>query len=312
MIIFNSLEQINNIEPSVCALGNFDGVHKGHQELINCAVSTAKAKGLKSAVFTFTEHPINVMSGHSLIKTIFNYEDKINAMESMGIDYYFTLDFTDEIRTMAPKTFAKELLSEKLNIKHAVCGFNYSFGYKAGGKQDDLISYGKEYGFDASVINPIQIDGVTVSSTLIRGCIEKGDLESYKLYTGRYYSIGGVVIEGEKNGRKMGFPTVNLSLDLSMSLPANGVYTTITEIDGKLLPSITNVGNKPTIGQFAKNAETHIFNFNKDIYGKELKIFFIKMQRAEKKFDGLKSLAHQIDLDCLEAQKYHNLHSAHI
>lgn len=306
MKIFKSLSELNNCEACVCALGNFDGIHKGHQALIKTAVDSAKKLGIKSAVFTFTEHPINVMTGHVVTKNILNFDDKAEIIESMGIDYLFSFDFED-YRLMSPEDFAKDFLAKSLKIKHAVCGFNYSFGYKAGGHKEDLIKFGETYGFETTVIDPVLIDGLVVSSTLIRGCIEKGDLESYLAYTGRPYIIYGKVMEGEHNGRKMGFPTVNLNLDPSMALPANGVYTTKTHIGSSVYPSITNVGNKPTIGDFAKNAETHIFNFTENIYGKPLKVEFIKMQRFEKKFDSMDSLAAQIDKDCLEAKKYHNL-----
>ncbi len=306
MKIFKSLTELNNCEPCVCALGNFDGIHKGHQALINHTVDQAKKLGIKSAVFTFTEHPINVMSGHVVTKNILNFDDKAKIIERMGIDYLFSFDFED-YREMSPKDFAKNLLAQDLQIKHAVCGFNYSFGYKAMGKNEDLQDFGLKFGFGVTVIDPVLIDGLVVSSTLIRGCIEKGDLESYLNYTGRSYVIYGKVMEGEHNGRKMGFPTVNLNLDASMALPANGVYTTNTYIDNLAYPSITNVGNKPTIGDFAKNAETHIFNFTKNIYGKPLKVEFIKMQRFEQKFDNMDALAAQIDKDCLVAKKYHKL-----
>lgn len=307
MKIFRSILELNNCEPCVCALGNFDGIHKGHQELINTAVREAKQKGIKSAVFTFTDHPINVMSGHIVTKNILSFNDKAMILENMGVDYLFTFNFED-YRLMSPEDFAQNLLSKDLKIKHAVCGFNYSFGYKAGGNYKDLINFGQKYGFITTVIDPVQIDGLIVSSTLIRGCIEKGDFESYLSYTGRPYVIYGKVIEGEHNGRKMGFPTVNLNLDPSMALPANGVYTTRTYIDNKVYPSITNVGNKPTIGDFAKNAETHIFDFTENIYGKPLKVEFIFMQRFEKKFDDINSLAKQIEKDCVEAKNYHENH----
>ncbi len=291
--------------PVACALGNFDGIHKGHQKLIYSAADIAKEKNMSSAVFTFTDHPINVMSGHILIKNILNFEDKARLLEKAGIDFLFSFNFSREIRTMSPEDFAGKLLAETLNVKHAVCGFNYNFGYKAGGDHNALISFGAKRGFSVTVIEPVQIEGVTVSSTLIRACIEKGAVESYKAYTGRAYRIYGNVMEGEHNGRKMGFPTVNLNLDSGMALPANGVYTTRTFIDKKPYPSITNVGNKPTIGDFAKNAETHIFDFRENIYGKRVKIEFIRMQRAEKKFESMEELAKRINSDCIEARNYH-------
>ena len=307
MRIFRSIKELNNCSECVCALGNFDGIHKGHQKLIESAVSIAKSKALRSAVFTFTDHPLNVMSGHTITKNILSFDDKAKILEDMGVDYLFSFDFED-YRTMSPEDFAKNLLAEGLNIKHAVCGFNYSFGYKAMGHNEDLIEFGKKYGFETTVIEPVQIDGLTVSSTLIRACIEKGDLESYLNYTGRLYAIYGKVIEGEHNGRKMGFPTVNLNLDASMALPANGVYTTKTIIDEKVYASVTNVGNKPTIGDFDKNAETHIFDFQENIYGKPLMVQFIKMQRNEQKFENMDALAVQIEKDCMEAKKYHEIH----
>ncbi len=307
MLIYKNVSELNNCEACVCALGNFDGIHKGHQKLITTAVELAKSRGLKSAVFTFTEHPINVMSGHLVTKNVLSFEDKALILEKLGVDYLFSFDFED-YRLMSPVDFAKDLLVNSLKIKCAVCGFNYSFGYKAAGKYEDLISFGKQFGFETTVIEPVLVDGLVVSSTLIRGCIENGDMESYFAYTGRAYKISGQVIEGEHNGRKMGFPTVNLNLDPNMALPANGVYTTRTYINNNVYNSITNVGNKPTIGEFAKNAETHIFGFQENAYGKPLKVEFIRMQRKEQKFENIDALASQIDKDCMEAKKYHEIH----
>ncbi|MDO5441590.1 MAG: bifunctional riboflavin kinase/FAD synthetase [Bacillota bacterium] len=306
MKIFKSINEINTTDEVVCALGNFDGVHRGHQELISTAVKLAKEKGLKAAVFTFTEHPINVMSGSVITKTILNFDDKAEILEAMGVDYLFSIDFAD-VRSMSPEEFVKDLLVTKLHVKHTVCGFNFTFGYKASGNHEDLKAFGKIYDYEATIIEPVQVDGITVSSTLIRGCIEKGDVESYLSYTGRVYMIYGTVIEGEHNGRKMGFPTVNLNLDSSMALPANGVYFTRTYVGDKLYPSITNVGNKPTIGTFAKNAETHIFNFTENAYGMPIKVDFLKMHRAEQRFENMEILAKQIDSDCLAAKNYHKI-----
>ena len=310
MIIFNSIEEVKKygIEPSACALGNFDGIHKGHQKLIKRCIELAKANGLKSAVFTFSEHPINVMSGHIMVKNILKDEDKMRILSDMGVDYVFSFPFSDDIRTLSPRDYAEKLLKGVLNIRYAICGFNHSFGFKAAGKNNDLIAFGKEFGFETEVIPPVEVDGIIVSSTLIRACIEKGEMKLYKEYTGRPYIIYGTIIQGEHNGRKMGFPTVNLKLDISMALPANGVYTTYSYIDDIKYKSVTNVGNKPTVGDFAKNAETHIFEFQEDVYGKPLKVEFIRMQRPEFKFENMETLANQIEKDCKEAKEYHDLH----
>ncbi|MBR5926583.1 MAG: bifunctional riboflavin kinase/FAD synthetase [Firmicutes bacterium] len=310
MIIFNSIEEVKKyrIEPSACALGSFDGIHKGHQKLIKRCIELAKENGLKSAVFTFSEHPINVMSGHIMVKNILKDEDKMRILSDMGVDYVFSFPFSDDIRTLSPRDYAEKLLKGVLNIRYAICGFNHSFGFKAAGKNNDLIAFGKEFGFETEVIPPVEVDGIIVSSTLIRACIEKGEMKLYKEYTGRPYIIYGTIIQGEHNGRKMGFPTVNLKLDISMALPANGVYTTYSYIDDIKYKSVTNVGNKPTVGDFAKNAETHIFEFQEDVYGKPLKVEFIRMQRPEFKFENMETLANQIEKDCKEAKEYHDLH----
>ncbi len=310
MKIFRSIEEVKNsgVEPSACALGNFDGIHKGHQKLIERSIELAKENGLKSAVFTFSEHPINVMSGHIMVKNILKEEDKMHILSDLGVDYVFSFPFSDDIRTLSPRDYAGNLLKGTLNIRFAICGFNHSFGFKAAGKNPDLIAFGKEFGFATEVIPPVEVGGIIVSSTLIRACIEKGDMGLYKDYTGRPYIIYGTIIQGEHNGRKMGFPTVNLNLDTSMALPANGVYTTYSYLDNIKYKSVTNVGNKPTIGDFAKNAETHIFEFQENAYGKPLKVEFIRMQRPEFRFENMETLAKQIDKDCKEAKEYHDLH----
>ena len=189
MILYSSLNEIKENRPglSVCALGNFDGIHKGHQKLIETAVSKARKKGIRSSVFTFSEHPINVMSGHTMVKTILKPEDKFAILESMGVDYVFNLPFSDEIRTLSPEDFARDLLKRDLNIDFAVCGFNFTFGYKAGGKHDDLISYGKEFGFGAEVIDPVEVDGV-IACMFDRDAL---GVTNYKRRTTTHYNAKG-------------------------------------------------------------------------------------------------------------------------
>lgn len=286
------------------ALGNFDGVHKGHQMLIRECVAAAKEKGLAPSVFTFTNHPVNEIAGRTVIKNIMTFEEKAQQLEELGVENLFSLTFDDAIRMKSSEEFVKDILVDCFHARHAVCGFNYHFGYKAEGDADRLQELGRTFGFGVTVVPEIRINGNTVSSTLIRQVIDEGRIDEYTDYTGRLYCIDGKVVQGRHLGRRIGFPTVNLSLDTSEAFPMNGVYITLTTVNGKKYHSITNVGNKPTVGEFAKNAETHIFNFSGDLYGQEVRIEFIRLLRPERKFDSLEELQHEIHQNCLQAQEF--------
>lgn len=309
MIVYKYIEEFNmNCKDDTCVvLGNFDGVHKGHQELIKTCVKTAKEKGLTPVLFTFLNHPSNEIAGKTVVKNIMTLEEKTAAVEALGVEYMITAVFDEKMMKCEPERFISELLCESLNMKHAICGFNYTFGYKAQGNTKLLTELSTKYGYDFTIIPEIQIEGNTVSSTLIRGIIADGKLDQYDKYTGRNYSITGKVLEGQKLGRTIGFPTINLNLFEEWALPLNGVYITFTYVDNIKYCSITNVGNKPSVGTFNKNAETHIFNFNEDIYGKTVKVEFVKMLREERKFASIGELSYQIGQDCENAKKYHGL-----
>ena len=305
MIVFERLEDIVDIEPTVVALGNFDGIHKGHQEIIGRTVKEAEAAGLKSAVFTFSNHTSSILKNVPKVKNILYPEDKLRILEEMGVDYVFNIPFTEEILRMSPEAFIEEILVKRFNIREAYCGFNYSFGYKASGTPEVLMHEGLKHGFGIHVQEPYVIDGVVVSSTYIRQLIEEGRMEECTKFMGRMYSVSGEIIVGNKLGRTIGFPTCNILVDDTMITPPNGVYITTCTIDGVTRQSVTNVGVKPTIGTYEKNIETHIFDFNEDVYGKQIRVDFIKHTRGEQKFDGLDALKKQIESDSIEARVWH-------
>ena len=222
------------------------------------------------------------------------------SLEKLGVENLFAPVFNDTIRTKSARAFVEDILVDSFHTKHAVCGFNYHFGYKAEGDADRLQELGRELGYGVTVVPEIRINGNTVSSTLIRQVIDEGRIDEYTDYTGRLYCIDGKVVQGRHLGRRIGFPTVNLSLDSSEAFPRNGVYITLTTVDKMKYHSITNVGNKPTVGEFAKNAETHIFNFSGDLYGRDVRIEFIRMLRPERKFDNLEE-----DLDDDASEEHH-------
>lgn len=307
MKIYRNLEDVNNIEPTVVALGNFDGVHKGHQELIRRTILTAEAAGLKSAVFTFSTHPRSVM-GVEAVKSITYADEKAKIIEELGIDYLFDIPFTDDVRTLSPEKYITELIIGKFNMREVYCGFNHRFGFKAAGTPEVLMKLGIEHGFGVHVLEPYIIDGNLVSSTFIRGLIESGDVNLVTKYMGRSYAVEGEVVVGNRLGKKIGFPTSNLNLDENMVSPPNGVYMTQCFYDGVCYPSITNVGNKPTIGTYGRNVETHIFNFDEELYGKVIRVEFLEKLRDEKKFESIEALSKEIMDNCITAKAYHREH----
>ena len=305
MIIFNSLDEIKDIDETVIALGNFDGVHRGHQEIIAKTVNSAKAANLKSAVFTFSNHTRTIIKGAPIVKNIQYPHEKAAMIESLGVDYLFNIPFTREIMNMSPDAFIDEILVDKMRIKEAYCGFNYRFGHKAMGNPEVLMHEGLKRGFGIHVQEAYVIDGVIASSTYVREMIAKGDMEECNKFLGRQYYIGGEVVEGNKIGRTIGFPTCNISADSNMAIPPNGVYITYCKLKDKVYPSVTNVGVKPTVGTFDRNIETHIFNFDEDVYGEYIEVRFVKQTRPEMRFNGMEALSDQIAKDCIQAKSYH-------
>lgn len=309
MKLFQDLEEIREVKPTVVALGNFDGVHKGHQELISRTVKSAAAAGLCSAVFTFSNHPKNVLSKSRKVKSILYNDEKAAIIESLGVDYLFNVPFDGEMQHMDAAGFIHDVLLNRLRMQEAYCGFNYKFGYKASGNPEVLMKESIRNGFGLHVLEPVRIDGQLVSSSLIREHIEAGRVDQCMKFMGRNYTVGGEVVVGNRIGKTIGFPTSNLVVDETMVTPANGVYITYCIYGGVRYPGVTNVGEKPTIGKFSKNMETHIFHFDKELYGKTIRVEFLKKTRDERKFDNVEDLAKQITKDCIMAKDFHRKNS---
>lgn len=305
MIIYNNWDEFQRLENTAVALGNFDGVHKGHQRLIASCVKFANSHGLTPVVFTFRTHPRNRIPGMKPVLSILRPEKKDAIIESLGTEILVDVPFDDEIMTMPTEDFARRILAEKLGAKAAFCGFNYHFGHMAKGDAALLAQYGKELGFAVHEMKPYKIEGNVVSSTLIRTLIASGRVDRCEAYMGRHYEIEGEVVVGNKLGRKLGFPTSNLNIDETMVTPPNGVYATNCIYNGVRYPSITNVGVRPTVGGGKKNVETHIFDFDRILYGKWITVEFLEKTRDEVKFDSVEDLSEQIIRDCNEVRKYH-------
>lgn len=305
MKIFKDVDHIGDIGETAVALGNFDGVHKGHQALIRRAVERARQNGVKSAVFTFNNHPKNVMTGRRAVRNILYWDDKVKILSDLGVDYLFAIPFDERVQHLDPTDFIKELLVKRFHMKEAFCGFNYHFGYRAAGNVELLAHMEKKWGYRLHVMEPVTVNGRIVSSTLLRSMIAEGEVEKCMDYMGRHYTVGGMVVVGNRIGRTMGFPTSNITIDDAMITPSNGVYVTDCIYQGLTYESVTNVGLKPTIGDNQKNIETHMFQFDKEIYGNWIRVEFLKKIRDEHKFSGVEELGQQIQKDCEIARKYH-------
>lgn len=322
MKVYTNIDSVEIDRKTAVALGNFDGVHIGHRKILTEAGEVAREKDMMSICFTFSVHPreFRELSGGKTMKFLSEPSDKLELMSDLGIDAVVAIPFTREIMTMDPEAFVKDILVKKLNVGSVHCGFNYSFGDKASGNPELLKKLGSELGFEVHVQDPVTIDGETVSSTSIREIVEKGDMEKASQFLGRPFALNGQVSQGRHIGRTIGFPTANFSPDPHMVLPPNGVYFTSVKIfdrEGRpeldeegnevILPGITNLGTKPTVGGKEMSVETYIYDFNQDIYGKEIRVYFLKWERPEKNFASLDELKAMIQKNCRDGRVFHGL-----
>ena len=286
-----------NIKPSAAVIGNFDGVHRGHLEVLKNAKEFSSKSNLPLSVLTFDPHPREFFSKEKtnfLLQTVL---DKAEALSKNNIDYLINLKFDDLLSELSPEQFVEKVLSESLSLKHIFVGKDFKFGKDRAGDINSLKSFGLKYRIGLSSIKLKNQDGTSISSTKIRNNLKKGKIKEANELLGRPYMISGLVIEGDKRGRQIGFPTANISLG-NLIRPAFGVYAVLIEgIENKVLRGIANIGRRPTVNDRGVLLEVNIFDFNEDIYGKKIFISLIDFIRDEKKFDGIENLKKQIVMD---------------
>ncbi|MGE5329121.1 MAG: bifunctional riboflavin kinase/FAD synthetase [Deltaproteobacteria bacterium] len=297
-IIFEPINTISQFQKQCgIGLGNFDGVHIGHAELINTLALECQARGLKSILYTFDKHPENIIRRKLITPQITTNKKKIELMNKFELDYLYFANFDEYFSRLHAEDFVKKVLVDKFGIKLAVVGHDYKFGYRGTGNADLLIKLGEKYNYQVIVIQPVYYESNIVSSTAIRKCLVHGDIPNTTNMLGRNYSIQGLVIHGRKLGTQIGFPTANLLPEKYLVLPKNGVYLTKTLLNGKLYKSITNIGKNPTFNLDKISVETHIIDFEGDLYGQMIEVFFYKWIRGERKFKGIEELKLQINKD---------------
>lgn len=289
---FNELSKEN----TYIALGSFDGLHIGHLTLINKAKELANEFNGKSMVFSFKNHPLSFIKPEFAPKLLMNNEEKITLLKELGIDICCLVNFNEEFMKIEPEDFIR-LLCEKYKAKGIIVGFNYRFGYKNKGDLNLLKKLETIYGYKVYVLDAFTYKEEVVSSSRIREEISNGDIEEANKMISREYCLTGKVISGKKLGRKLGFPTANLEYDDNYVLPKVGVYYTKVLVNNEIYKGITSVGYNPTVNGDKLTVETYILDFNKEIYNSNIKVYFIKRIRDEKKFNSLEELVDQLKSD---------------
>lgn len=295
MQIINSIYEKINDNTTLC-IGNFDGIHLAHQEIISKVIKYSKANNCKSMVITFKQHSFSILnSGVNSKRLLMPLDEKIKIIEEMGIDYLVLYDFS-EIRNLSAEMFL-EYLVKNYGMKKIICGFNFRFGNKNKGDIKFLKQMKYKLNYDVEIVDSMKILNKKVSSTKIRTYIKFGEIEKANEFLGRIFNIKGTVIKGKQLGRRIGFSTANIKYNKLFCIPQNGVYATITEVDGCKFPSMTNIGYNPTFKNKYISIETNLLDFSGNLYNKIIKINFLKKLRNEILFPDVYALIDQLEKD---------------
>lgn len=299
MNTFYNIEDFKKVPNAVVTIGTFDGVHRGHQEILRNMVNRAKEIGGESVVVTFYPHPRQVLSHDSGIRFISTQEEKIAHLEALGIDNLIIIKFTKEFAAIPSEDFIKDYLVKNIQPAVLIIGYDHHFGKGRTGDFGMLYELGSQYHFKVEKIQEQDVDNVAVSSTKIRHYLENGDIKHANMLLGYEYSYIGKVVHGQQVGHKMGYPTANIEVAEEFQLiEKQGVYATFAEIGGRSYPAMTYIGRRPTMeDNRPQSIETHIISFDGTLYDKEIKIRFVDFVRDDKKFDNFEALKRQIGID---------------
>ncbi len=300
------LDQIQRDTSSVITVGTFDGVHVGHRAIIRYLVRRAKDRDGTSVVLSFSPHPREVVHGEE-VPLLMTIDERAEAMESLGIDRFIVIPFTDEFSRLQAEDFVQDVLVRRIGLQEIVIGYDHAFGRDRRGDASLLEQLGRQHGYTVDVIPAQVVEEHVVSSTEIREALtEQGDVRLAGELLGRPYSLSGQVVRGEGRGRRIGFPTANLVVNHPRKVvPANGVYAVLVQIvttqDGSRVPErydgMMNIGRRPTFGGREATLEVHLLEFEDDLYGQDLRIEFVERMRDERKFDSVEALVEQLSRD---------------
>jgi riboflavin kinase/FMN adenylyltransferase len=295
----DGLENMPELKGSVVTDGMFDGVHLGHQQILQKLIQEAKKFKVPSVLVTYWPHPRHVLSPkQEKLQLLTSLNEKAEILQNQGLDYLLVLPFTHKFSQISHIQFVEDILVGKLHTQKLIVGYDHHFGKDRLGNMDYLRSAGLEFGFDVQQIGKQEVEDIAISSTKIRYALKNHLIETAAQFLGRPYGLLGKVVEGDKKGRTIGFPTANLEPDYGEKLiPADGVYATRIWMDGQPFSAMTNIGFRPTVNGKTRRIETHLIDFKGDLYGKTLKLEFIAPIRDEIKFSSLDELKEQLQHD---------------
>ncbi len=309
MQIHQDLDRITRIHHPVVTIGTFDGVHLGHQKILNRLGEIAKDIDGETVLVSFWPHPRMVLNpdNHN-IRLLSTFEEKIDLLNEQGIHHLVSIPFTKSFSQTSSQQFVEDILIKKIGTEKLVIGYDHRFGRGREGGFEHLKANQDKYGFELEEISRQDIDNNGVSSTKIRNALETGDLSTAKSFLGRPYELRGIVVKGQQIGRSIGFPTANISVPHPYKLiPMDGVYVVEVEWEDVRREGVMNIGKRPTLNGQNQTVEVHVFDFEGNLYGKPLKVYFHQFLRGEKKFESLESLKSQIEKDKLAAMSFFNL-----
>jgi riboflavin kinase / FMN adenylyltransferase len=299
MRIYEGLSDIPQIINPVVTSGTFDGVHLGHQKILKRIREIARGIQGETVLITFWPHPRLVLypEEHQL-RLLSTFEEKTKLLRSFGIDHLITIPFTKEFSQLSSREFIEKVLVEKVKPSKLVIGYDHRFGKNREGSFEYLKEHHSEFGFELEEISRQDVDEIGVSSTKIRTALETGHVKTATDYLGRPYELNGLVIKGQQIGRSIGFPTANIHIPNDYKLiPMDGVYAVEASVNDSLFKAMLNIGNRPTVGGTKKTVEAHLFDFQGDLYDKQITIYLKEFLREERKFENLEELKNQLAID---------------
>ncbi len=303
MQVVDNLSSIEGLEQGTAvALGNFDGIHLGHRDIFRMLVRRAHELDAKSLVYTFEPHPLKILMPNRAPLLLNTPEEKARLIAASHVDILASIPFTKDIASCEAEDFVRDVLVGQLNVRAIVVGYDYAFGRNRNGTGDFLGEQGEKYGFSVDVLQPVGADGLPYSSSRVRELLIAGCVDRIPALLGRHYTLAGVVVGGEKRGRGIGFPTANISTRKEQ-LPAPGVYAVIVRLGGVEYQGLVNLGCRPTFGPGNSTIEVYLLDFEGDLYGKELRLYFVARLRGEKKFSDSDSLKAAINRDVNEGRR---------
>jgi riboflavin kinase/FMN adenylyltransferase len=296
--VWRGLDDIEALDRSVVTVGNFDGVHRGHQHVIDLVVARARRSGARSVVVTFDPHPMSIIHPGGVPLALTTLDHRLELIAQRGIDAVLVLPFTVELSQLTPDEFVKQVLVEALHAVEVHVGANFRFGHRAAGTVDTLRELGTAYGFETYPV-PLARDGTIWSSTYVRQCLAEGDVVAAARGLGHLPRVEGTVVEGDKRGRELGYPTANLELGDEVAIPADGVYAGwLTRASGVRAPAAISIGTNPTFGGTTRRVEAYVLDRDDlELYGEHVVVEFVERLRDTLRFDGLEALVVQIAAD---------------